>query len=164
MANWLSLQKLREWDYPAWALFQYDTVTDAQITKALADPRVAEVDTALDWEDDTWLARNPDIQDDEKHAYRVAAIVRQLTTDAPLREPVMLDTYSVASCGCCITNGHHRLRALEYIGMPAAPFALAGDLDALEDLVRLAGVQPVNEWQLHFEAHFWVPAEDDVTV
>lgn len=163
MANWLRLDALREWDFPPLPFFQYDQVTDEQIARALSDTtNLASVDPQLDWEDDRWLSRAKHIPEDLKHTYRTAALVRDLTSGHVLREAILLDTFSGGACGCCITNGHHRIRALQYLNVPAAPFALQGLLDPLEDLVRLAGTAPNGSWVALFAPHLLVPAEDDV--
>lgn len=165
MANWLTLTDVRAWDFSGLPFFQYDSITDAQIERALGDlAHLEQVDCSLDWEDDEWLAGCLAIPDEDKHAYRVAALVRQLRAGIPMREPVLLDTFLQGRCGCCIGNGHHRLRALEFLGVPAAPFGLAGDLDPLEDLVRMASAIPAEPWKAYFCEALTNASEDDVTL
>lgn len=165
MANWLTLKGVHEWDFSDLRFFQYDSITDAQIEQALADlAHLEHVNCALDWEDDEWLAGCSTIPDEDKHTYRVAALVRQFKAGVSMEEPILLDTFLQGRCGCCIGNGHHRLRALEFLAVPAAPFGLAGDLDPLEDLVRTAGTSPAEPWAAYFSAALKEVAEDDVTL
>lgn len=164
MANWINLAKLDEWDFPFLLGFQYDSISDESITSALLDfDNLAQVDPELDWEDDDWLATNTDIEDEHKHAYRVAALVHQFRSGQPMNSGINLDTFSVSRCLSCIPNGHHRIRAIQYLGVPAAPFELSGSLDPLEDLVRLAGVPgPGPEFEKYFANSLLQPNPDDV--
>lgn len=146
MANWLTFNKIAAWDYLFHLGFAYDDIPDEAIQAALDDPeRLAKVDTSLDWEDDRWLAETPDIQEAQKHAYRIAALVRDFQAGELMEHAIWLDTYNVARCRSCVSNGHHRIRALQFLGLTAGPFALSGLLDPLEDLVRLAGCEPPRE-------------------
>ena len=163
MANWLQFDKLKAWSYLTLPFFQYDAVTDAQISSALADTaNLVQVDTALDWEDDFWLARHTGIREADKHAYRVAALVAQMRAGRVMESAICLDTFCNGQCGCCISNGHHRLRALQYLGLSAGPFALSGYLDPLEDLVRQAGCPMPAEAAAFVSKELQATTEEDV--
>ncbi len=135
--NWLDIRLMRDWPYPAWQGFQYDYIEDIQIAEALADDRIVNVNASLDWEADHWLMES-DIAEDKKHSYRVAAIILALMNGGYLSK-IELDTYALNCCSC-VPNGHHRVRALEYLKCRVAPFGLQGTLDELEQLVELSGV------------------------
>lgn len=142
MANWLSFEQLSRWDALVLLGFQYDAVTDADIAAALSDTStIQHIDTRIDWEDDAWLDNFPGIPDDKKHGYRVAALVAELQAGGQLQQAIELDTFCIGRCCSGVANGHHRVRALQYLGFPVAPFSLGGHLDLLERLVKKAGTQ-----------------------
>jgi hypothetical protein len=143
MANWLDFQKMQDWDYLFFTGFQYDDIPDAHIDEALADvTNLNQVNPALDWEGDSWLAGNESIPSSRKHAYRVAALVHAFRTGELLKKGISLDTFHVQKCRSCVGDGHHRVRALQYLGLTAGPFWLGGHVDALEALVEIAGTVP----------------------
>jgi len=163
MANWLNLSRLKEWEFAFYVGFAYDAVTDADIEAALSDvTNLAQVDVRLDWEDDRWLKQHTGIPATQKHAYRIAALVHAFRAGDVMRHAIELDTYVVPQCCSCVCNGHHRIRALQYLGVPAAPFGLAGLLDALEDLVRKAAAECPPDAARYFSPELLAPAADDV--
>lgn len=164
MANWLQFDRIAHWDALALTGFAYDHIPDTAIEAALADPRLPAVNADLDWEDDRWLAACPDIPDDQKHAYRVAALVRQFQSGRPLQSAIWLDTFCLSYCQSGVSNGHHRIRALQYLDCPAGPFVLSGYCDALEDLVRLAGCPPPAIAYPYVAPRLFELTEDDTTV
>lgn len=137
--NYLYLNKLSLWDYPIWTNFQYDEISDEDIYSALQDLNLANVDPNLDWEDDMWLLEY-DIPENKKHSYRVASLVKEYRKNGKFNNIIELDTFAM-DCGFCIPNGHHRIRAYQFLGIDAVPFGLNGDLDELEELVKCAGVE-----------------------
>lgn len=134
--NYLSLTKMRQWDYPIYQEFQYDEIPDSDIQAALQDPVLENIDPTKDWEDDIFLLK-ADIPDDKKHSFRVASLVVDYRKKGQF-DPIELDSFSM-DCGFCIPNGHHRIRAYQFMKIDKVPFALNGGLDELEDLVELAG-------------------------
>jgi hypothetical protein len=165
MANWLNFEKVKTWSVTPLPFFQYDPIPDELIAQALADTAVlAQVDTQIDWEDDRWLRQCRDVPDEHKHAYRVAALVKELLTGSRLRHAIMMDTFLLGQCGCGIGNGHHRIRALQYLGVPCGPFGLSGYLDPLEDLVRTAGATVPDEFKHLFSPELLAAAPDDVVL
>ena len=165
MANWLSFAKISAWSATPLPFFQYDTIPDELIAHALSDTAVLErVDVRLDWEDDQWLRACRSVPDENKHAYRVAALVRELRVGHPLQRPIMLDTFMLGRCGCGIDNGHHRIRALQYLGVPCGPFALSGYVAPLEELVRLAGTTVPPEYAHFFSPELLTEQSDDVVI
>ena len=163
MANWLTLSKFSQWQYLVISGFQYDAIADAAITRALKDAHVlGHIDTRLDWEDDEYLAESQEVPEEVKHAYRVAALVQELRSGAQLRKSVELDTFNVGNCCSCIPNGHHRIRALQYLGMDCAPFSLSGLVSPLKELVRLAGTDCPPEFRGYFSEDLLAPSEEDI--
>lgn len=141
--NYLSLSKMRTWEGAFIQCFQYDDVMDEQIAKALADlDNINAVNPDIDWEDDAFLAHHEGIPDNEKHAYRVAAIVKTLQDEPCFKHPIEFDTYSNGQCGFCVPNGHHRVRAADFLKIDVVPFSLNGDLNMIDELVELAGYEP----------------------
>jgi hypothetical protein len=165
MANWLRFDKIEIWDFAFIAGFQYDKITDRLIAEALADEEnVAQVDTSLDWEDDDWLRDLESVPDTRKHAYRVAALVRDFQSGAVMCDAISMDTFTVSKCASCVTNGHHRVRALQYLGVPAAPFSLSGSLDVLKDLVQLANVEGAGDFAHYFSPSLAFSKQEDVSL
>lgn len=163
MANWLVFERVKAWEAAVLPLFQYDRVTDADIAAALADDaNLQHVDTRIEWEDDDWLRANTAIPESRKHAYRVAALVKAFQSGEVMTRPIFLDTFLLDRCGCGVGDGHHRIRALQFLGVPAGPFALSGHLTPLEDLVRTAGCTLPQEHAAFFAQRFHAPEEDDV--
>jgi hypothetical protein len=129
MANWLTFEKVKEWRAAPWPFFQYDAIPDELISEALTNTAVLNrVDTRLDWEDDQQLRQCLAVPDEHKHAYRVAALVNELRAGGQLQRAIQIDTFLLDRCGCGIDNGHHRIRALQYLGVPCGPFGLSGYL------------------------------------
>jgi hypothetical protein len=146
MANWLDFSSIANWDWVCISGFQYDSVTDDEISRALAQSEIIDnVDPNIDFEDDEWLADTDRISDDQKHAFRVAALVAMIRRGGKLREPIILDTFNVRQCCSCVANGHHRVRALQYLGYAAGPFSLSGTVSLLKELVAVAGVAPPDD-------------------
>jgi hypothetical protein len=163
MANWLNFEKLREWDFPAYVGFAYDWITDDDIRAALADEaHLDHVDPAIDWEDDRWLAACTDIAATMKHAYRVASLVRAFRAGDRMHRTISVDTFTNGRCTGCIGNGHHRIRALQFLGVPAGPFGLSGLLDELEKLVLLAGTACPPDAECYFAPTLLQAETDDV--
>ena len=165
MANWLNFERLKQWNALMFPLFQYDDISDDTITQALRDVRnVAQIPIHKDWEDDIWLAQHALIPEELKHAYRVAALVQALQRGDRLKRPISLDTFVLEHCGCAVNDGHHRIRALQYLGVAAGPFALGGHLDLLEEVVMLAGCDAPTEHAHYFEERLLHLYDDDVVL
>lgn len=151
MANWLIFSKISKWADLLLPGFQYDGVSDADITSALANSSViTSIDTNLDWEDDEYLSGTPDVAEDKKHAHRIAALVHEFRVCGNMRNAVEIDTFRIDRCCSGVTNGHHRIRAMQFLGVECGPFSLSGSLDMLEDLVRVAGTECPAEFRRYF--------------
>jgi hypothetical protein len=163
MANWLDFQKMQDWDYLFFPGFQYDDIPDAHIEDALADEaNLRLVNPAIDWECDSWLAQNTTIPSRRKHAYRVAALIRAFRAGDLMIKGISLDTFNVQRCRSCVSDGHHRVRALQYLGLNAGPFWMGGHVDALEALVDIAGTTPPPEAIRYCAPRLLLPESDDI--
>ncbi|KWU26275.1 hypothetical protein [Burkholderia cenocepacia] len=163
MANWLTFEKIRDWDFPVYSGFAYDWLSDDDIQAALADgPRLINVDPQIDWEDDRWLSACTTIPEERKHAYRVAALVRAFSAGEKMHRTINLDTFTNGRCTNCIANGHHRIRALQFLGVSVGPFGLSGLVDELERLVSIAGAVCPGAARHYFEDALLQQDEDDI--
>lgn len=149
MIHWLRFDSIEKWPDAVILGFQYDDVGDKDIKKCLGLPKVlAQQDVDHDWEDDRYLDDTKDIPVALKHAARIAAIVSAIQAGNLLSKPLTLDSYATRTCKSAIPNGHHRIRALQYLGASCAPFELGGSVESLNKLVSIAGVKPprVSDW------------------
>lgn len=142
MSNWLVFNKIKKWPGVGLIGFQYDAISDQDIALALADvDNLQHVVTSVDWEDDEWLAENTAIAPTQKHAYRVAALVAEFQSGAVLKQAIELDTFCCMRARSCVPNGHHRIRALQFLKLSAGPFDLSGNINSLEKLISIAGTE-----------------------
>ena len=163
MANWLDFQKIRDWDYLFFQGFQYDAISDELISAALADTaNLTQVRPDIDWQCDSWLAANKTIPSEHKHAYRVASLVNAFRSGDLLTSGISLDTFNVRQCLSCVSDGHHRVRALQYLGITAGPFWLSGHVEPLKALIRLAGTTPPENALRYCTAELLAPHPDDI--
>lgn len=132
-ADWVKFDNMLNWDYPIMSGYQYDDITDDDITSALNDQLLTNIDPQIDWEDDEYLDETIDIPDELKHSYRVAAIVKDILKSNKIN-PISIDTAAVHKCCSCITNGHHRIRALQYLKYDGFPAILSGYVTILKKL------------------------------
>ncbi|CAH6993054.1 hypothetical protein VCHA53O466_140160 [Vibrio chagasii] len=117
--------------------FQYDYVTDADIEFCLQHPLLDVIDINLDWEADDFLAESEAISEDLKHALRIARLVKDIKAGDFVMNAVEFDTYVSDRCKSCISNGHHRIRALQYLGFTGFPATMSGDEDFIDDIGAL---------------------------
>lgn len=115
------------WEYPIWKGYQYDNITDTEIEKVLSNYQniLLKINPNLDWEDDYYLRECLDIPDELKHAARIAKLVQVILIGNKVT-PITIDTFSVDNCKNCIPNGHHRIRALQYLKYDRFPASLSG--------------------------------------
>jgi len=140
MNHWLNFEKIQDFDFIIYKGFQYDDITDADILKALAaSDALSKVDTNCDWEFDTCFRKTDETSLMQNHAYRIAALVLELNSGGKIKNRIEIDSFAMQSCCSCVNNGHHRIRALQYLGLKSGPFSLSGDLDVMDELVVIAG-------------------------
>ena len=165
MANWLNFNMVSELHGDCYPGYQYDSISDAVIADALVDTQVINnIDTGIDWQDDRWLSVLTTVPESRKHAYRVAALVRELQLGGKLKSAISLDTFSNVHCCNSISDGHHRVRALQYLDMASGPFSLSGELDVLEDMVAIAGAVCPTNCASMFSPSLLVTNHDDIVL
>lgn len=128
-------ESLTHWDYILFHGFQYDGVTDALIEEAFEHPDLMKVDPTIGWEDDIFLL-NHSMRDELKHPMRIARIIECLLS-GELLYPIEIDMFCVDKCLSCVTDGHHRVRSLQYMGFDAAPFSISGYMDSIDELLAI---------------------------
>lgn len=147
--NYLSIKRMRDWDAPIFRSFQYDDITDEQINSALVDlDNLGQVNPKIDWQDDMFLFKHENIDNEMTHAYRIAALVMELKDNPVFDWPIEFDTFSIEQCGFCIPNGHHRIRAAEFLGIDVVPFSLNGHLDLIDELIALADINQATTFSM----------------
>lgn len=165
MANWLTFKDIAKCEEIPFTGFQYDEVLDADIQAALADAETLQrVKTTIDWEDDAFLHESEVIPEDKKHAYRIAALVSELKAGGQIQNPIEMDTFTMHKCLSCVYNGHHRIRALQFLGLTCGPFSMSGDLDILENIVAVAGTVWPSQKHHYFADALLESSEQDIVV
>lgn len=121
--------------------FQYDYITDDQINLALSNIELlSKVNPKLDWEVDCFLYNTDECAEEMKHAYRVASIINSILAQG-IEHPIEFDTFTMFKCYSCITNGHHRIRALQFLKINIMPLSISGALDIIEQILQQCGVE-----------------------
>lgn len=133
--DWIYFDKIASWDFPIYTGFAYDEITDEEINKALEQLSQHSIDVDQDWEDDIYL-HNLDIEPKLKHALRIAKLVELIKLGQPIR-PVTLDTIHRYNCGSCISNGNHRIRAIQYCGFDKFPAYCSGVVEEINKILTL---------------------------
>ena len=131
--SWISFEKIKNWTHPVRKGFQYDSISNELIVMALAHPYLNKIDISIDWEDDHALREQKDIHEELKHPLRIAKLIEHIRNDGGIN-PVDLDTYS--NCCSCICNGHHRIRALQFLGYDCFPAYCSGIVSLINDLTN----------------------------
>lgn len=121
--------------------FQYDYITDDQINLALSNIELlSKVNPKLDWEVDYFLYSTDECTEEMKHAYRVASVINSILSEG-IENPVEFDTFSMFKCHSCITNGHHRVRALQFLKINILPLSMSGSCDIIDYVLQQCGVE-----------------------
>ena len=130
----IGFEKIYNWDCLLFTGFQYDDISDKMIEEALLYNKFDKIDISKGWEDDDFLEADTSISDDIKHAIRVAALVMHIRDGGGVN-PVNLDTFTMNVCRSCISDGHHRIRALQYLGYTHFPAYCSGEVKLLKCLI-----------------------------
>lgn len=117
--------------------FQYDSITDEDIKYCLNLDFLDKINIDIDWEDDYFLYNTNIVPESLKHAVRIAKIVQCILNGNFLMNPVSFDTFSEYNCLSCINNGHHRIRALQFLGYEGFPVTLSGELDFIDSIKKV---------------------------
>jgi hypothetical protein len=135
--NLIPFEALAQWKYPFIQGFQYDDITDSLIDQALFSTIVDKVNIDIEHEDDKFLLK-ANYPEEYKHALRIAAIVKHLHRGGKLNKPIEIDTFWINTCCSCIGDGHHRLRALQYVKADCFVASLSGEIQELDKLIELS--------------------------
>jgi hypothetical protein len=132
---YVKFKHIEKWDYSIWKGFQYDYISDEMITNALNYSNLDNIDLNIDWEDDYLLQNDNSISDEFKHAIRIAGLVKKIQSNGiEIIQPIIIDTFTVETCCSCIYNGHHRIKALQYLKYDRFPASLNGYNSELKKL------------------------------
>jgi len=127
-------KQMASWKFPAWTGYQYDSISDELINEALNHPDIKHIDINIDWEDDKFL-QDHNMREEMKHPMRIAKLVIHFRNSGAVY-PVSIDTYARNYCKSCVSNGHHRIRALQFMGYDSFPAYCAGVVDVIEELLQ----------------------------
>lgn len=128
------IQAILEWDYSYFEGFQYDWITDKEITEALTHPVLEKLDITIEHEADYDSLHDIPVRD--YHILRVAVLVNYLHEHV-LVKSIGIDTIYQNKCCSCIGDGHHRIRALQYLKAAQILCDLQGCVSELDKLLDL---------------------------
>lgn len=114
--------------------FAYAQCADSKIKTALNSEYLVNVDSEIEWQDDMFLMKTDKINEEDKHAFRVASIVNSIKNHG-FDGSIHIDTFSSSYSPCGVTDGNHRIRAIEYLGYNYAPFVFSGLLSDIEAII-----------------------------
>lgn len=129
--EYITFLQLESWDYPKRKVYQYAFVSDKEISKAIASGSVENHDLGIEWyciNDNTSTRKDNPI-----HIERIAKIVIELRAGTEF-EPININAENYETCGYCVTDGHHRLRAYKYLNYKGFKAIFSGDKQAIEKL------------------------------
>lgn len=135
--EYISFKKIKSWD--KYCGFVYDYITDEQIDIAmefLTDyPDIKnDIDISVNFLDDTFINKIKDTQSlIFAHSCRISMLV-EIAKHQQL-DPVLFDTEcSVTDVYSGVTDGHHRIRALQYLKREVFPASCAGYVNTIDSL------------------------------
>jgi hypothetical protein len=112
--------------------FAYDGITDEEITNGFSYIKYCDIER--EWQEDTNLYETDKVPIELKHATRIAALVLEIEEGKGI-DPVYFDTYAHKSPSG-ISDGNHRIRALQYIKSEYFPASLSGVVTELNKFRR----------------------------
>ncbi|WP_199438674.1 hypothetical protein [Vibrio owensii] len=120
--------------------FAYDHINNDIIEKALQSEEFENVNINCGWEQDTYLLNASHLDDEFKHALRIAKIINLILDGTFKFTPVNFDTHYIEKCMSGISDGHHRIRALRYLGYSEIPCYLSGSEQIIDELLYLTSI------------------------
>ena len=142
--QWVCFHKIARWGYPYIQSFAYDWISNKYIDRMNNHPLLLKTDLSKDWQDDIFDITDPSLFPPDYiqyptirmdyHPLRVRAIIEHLINRGWIA-PITLDTYSNRSCPNCISDGHHRIRALQYLGYTHFPAYCSGLINEIERII-----------------------------
>ena len=102
-------------------------------------PLLLKTDLSRDWQDDIFeitpdYTQYPTLRMDY-HPLRVRAFIEHLSNGDWIA-PVTLYTSDFRYCPNCVSDGHHRIRALQYMGYTHFPAYCSGLINEIERIVE----------------------------
>lgn len=134
--DWISFEKIRNWSFSLIPGFAYDNVRDSEIEEAINLQMFENIDISKDWQD----CRNLSYYNGNSsssynfHILRIAKLVSIIVAGTAIR-PITIDTFCRYSCPSCVSDGNHRLRAMEFIGnFDVFPAFCNGNIEVLSEI------------------------------
>ena len=129
----LTIDALERWSVPELRSHVYRYLTDDQIRRSVGEDDLSAVNLdawwAMEGGNDSTGPGNP------IHLPRIAKLVLAIRNGA-LVVPLKIDA-DESQCCYCVTDGHHRIRALQYLKRNSFPAQLRGNGEALIELRQL---------------------------
>lgn len=122
----VTFDALERWEYPRIKVCTYAYIADADIEAALRRPDLASFELADSW---SALTDNHSTREDNPiHPLNIAKLVSKLRLGSVAPPVTILVEEDIREkCGYCISDGHHRLRAFQFLRRPAFSALLGGD-------------------------------------
>src|SRR3989338_1563086 len=131
---WLSFELFKNWEY--YNGYAYDEISDDDITFVLKDPHQRQIvdnfNLKRGWQSELYEGK------EETHVHRIAKLTQVIgiyginsqdfiNIYVSFYGKVFGNIYSrVFNCPSLICDGHHRIRALQYLGYDSFPVILSG--------------------------------------
>lgn len=103
--------------------YAYDDITDKKITAEMS--YINTIDLNKDWNETT-----------VNHARRIAALVSLIESGVKLK-PVLMELFDGVKEPNFLIDGHHRVRAYRYLGLPGFWAALGGYVDLMKKFAAI---------------------------
>lgn len=127
----ITFDALEAWSYPVHRTYTYDYISDDSIKAILAQVDALErFQLADSWGE---LTENYTTgPDNPVHPWVVAKLVSKIGRGAEVTAIQIIAEPDIRErCGFCVTDGHHRLRALQFLGQRYFTARMTGELSDL---------------------------------
>lgn len=120
----IDFSDLERWSFPKEKHYQYDFVQDSELERLIKSGGLDGFQINSCWS--TLTDNYSTGADNPVHAMIVAKLVT-LFESGNKQHPVRIKAETDSCCGYCITDGHHRIRALKYLKCKSFWAELIGD-------------------------------------
>jgi hypothetical protein len=132
----VSFQALERWDYPCIKACTYAYVDDTDIEAALRAPDLAAFELAASWS--ALTSNHSTRQDNPIHPRIIAKLVLELRQGSIAPPVTIIAEQDIRKrCGYCVSDGHHRLRAFQFLQLPTFSAVCRGEQAAVQRLFDL---------------------------
>jgi len=131
----VSFTQLSRWKHPIIRGYAYSYITNKMIEQARFHPYFSMVNVQKEHEDDN-SGNNFYISMEIWHAIRIAKLAECISFEG-LKKAIIIDTMTNANAIMCIPDGHHRIRAMQYLGHTAFYAGISGFCKDIEQLLRI---------------------------